>query len=61
MSREPNKATYYLGADRHGRRLDLEVEGDAMVLIRHAANQRDDTVRLEITPLQAAELCEVLK
>lgn len=61
MSRIPRKITYDLGRDQHGRRLDLIIEGDTFTLLREAGNQRDVTVRLELTPLQAAALAEVVQ
>lgn len=59
MRRLPRKVTYDLGRDERGRRLDLIIEGEKWTLYREAANQRDDAVWLEITPLQAAAIAEV--
>lgn len=61
MARQPTKVVYDLGTDGYGRKLELVVEGDKLALHRHAYNQRDEDVWLELHPLQAAELCEVLK
>jgi hypothetical protein len=57
----PRKITYDLGRDSYGRRLELIIEGDEWTLSREAASQRDEAVWLEITPLQAAAIAEIVK
>jgi hypothetical protein len=38
----PSKVMYDIGQDKHGRRLELRLEGEDWTLWRGAANQRDD-------------------
>lgn len=47
MPRQPDKAEYRIGADKHQRNVVLIREGDTWALHRFAANQRDDDVRLD--------------
>lgn len=59
MSLLPRRLTYDLGRDQFGRLLEATVERGKIMLRRHAANQRDEEVWLEITAAQAKAIGEI--
>jgi hypothetical protein len=61
MSREPHSTIYSLGRDEFGRMLELIEQANTITLVRHAANQRDETIRLDMSREQANAIIEVLR
>ncbi len=52
----PFRTQYEVGTTRFGQRLMLEEEAAGFTLVQEAANQRDETQRIYITPLLAAAI-----
>ena len=52
MGLQPSRVEYDLGANRHGQPVKLVRDAGQWVLLRHQANQRDDSARIELTDQQ---------
>jgi hypothetical protein len=53
---KPTKSIYDLGQNENGQLLTLEVGASLCVLTQHAANSRDESVSIFLTPRLAALL-----
>jgi len=55
----PTRVEYDLGGNMHGQPVKLVRDSGRWVLLRGAANQRDDEARVEITDLQLAAIARI--